>query len=243
MFGSNPLESSAKTVLVRHFALLERDGRVMGRRSIPTLEGLVVQNRMRNHDIHDFWGTFVFDKPAVLKKTFQQIVGSVWESSSMFLPQSWLDQRARGSAQISCDASTPFAVRCCQISSHHQNGMIPIMLMRWWSLEGAFQISPKQISNLNSAVAKTSVLFLYTNICLPRTLPPYFRGHSFHNSLPQRFRELSFQIRNVARNAFGFRDASANLGFNTPSAKACAELPRCGCGFSLPRGHLSLSPR
>ena len=75
MFGSKPLESSAKTVLVRHFALLERDGRVMGRRSIPTLEGLVVQNRMRNHDIHDFLGTFVFDKPAVLKKPFSKLLG------------------------------------------------------------------------------------------------------------------------------------------------------------------------
>ena len=33
----------------------------------------------------------------------------------------------------------------------------------------------------------------------------------------------------------GFCGASANPGFQTPSTKACAKLPRCG--FRLPRGH------
>ena len=165
----------------------------------------------------------------------------------MLFPQSWLDQRVRGSAQISCDASTPFAVRCCQISSHHQNRNGKAWFQSCWCVGDHSKVRFKSPRNKSQILIelwpKPLFLFLYTNICLPQTLPPYFRGHSFHNSLPQRFRELSFQIRNVARNAFGFRDASANLGFNTPSAKACAELPRCGCGFSLPRGHLSLSPR
>jgi len=193
------------------------------------------------------WGTIVFDKPAVLKKYRS---ANRWFFMRIFFDV--VSSKLIGSEgpRVSSNILWCFNSFCCQMlpdlipsPKPQRKGMIPIMLMRWWSLEGAFQISPKQISNLNWAVAKTSVLFLYTNICLPQTLPPYFRGHSFHNSLPQRFHELSFQIRNVARNAFGFRDASANLGFNTPSAKACAELPRCGCGFSLPRGHLSLSPR
>ena len=60
-------------------------------------------------------------------------------------------------------------------------------------------------------MAKTLVLFLYTNIHLPRTLPRYFRGHSFHFRGRSRttihFRSASanisiVEVRNVARNAF-----------------------------------------
>ena len=78
------------------------------------------------------------------------------------------------------------------------------------------------------AVAKAWVLFLYTNIRLPRSLSHCFRGHSFH-------------FRGRSLTAIHFRGASANIGFQTPSANACTELPHCG--FSLPRGHLTLSPR
>ena len=48
------------------------------------------------------------------------------------------------------------------------------------------------------AVAKTWILFLYTNIRLPRSLPHYFRSHSFH-------------FRGRFRATIHFRSASANI--------------------------------
>jgi hypothetical protein len=63
----------------------------------------------------------------------------------------------------------------------------------------------------------------FHNIRPPRTLPRSFRGHSF------RFRGHSFHFRGRSRSTIHFRSASANpAGFQTPSAKAWAELPRCG---------------
>ena len=71
---------------------------------------------------------------------------------------------------------------------------------------------------------------------LPRTLPRYFRGLSFH-------------FRGRSRTTIHFRSASANISgmwretlFRVPRRfRETWFLPRCR--FSLPRGRLTLSPR
>ena len=92
-------------------------------------------------------------------------------------------------------------------------------ILRVWT-RASWNIGPYKF--LIWAVAKTWVLFLYTNIRLPRTLPRYFRGHSFH-------------FRGRSRTTIHFRSTSAYPIFRKRGASALRVFTSAGSSYFKPK--------